>query len=305
MLRKTRIRLGVAVAVLAAALTGTSVAIAGPDSGPGDAAAPQALPLPTPARFVASLDLECFRTNEYTPPPLPAPVTLSHLNPVLAEQARWQIQGLGPRTQLCSPVAKNTVMPPPGVLEFVRYVDLSCYRIGGPNMQVPLTLQQLNPVLADLPRRQVVTVAPETLCLPVIKNTSIPPDEVLELVKYIDLVCYRETPQVPMNKNLLLTQLNPVLAHIPPTTVTVNANRQLCVPMRKNEQVIPERVRRIVEWIDLEKWDIAAPTPPATTVRLRHINPLMAGLPLESAALLGRVALALPVAKNGKLPPTS
>jgi hypothetical protein len=297
MLRRSRTRIGIAIAALAVALTGT--AAAGPEP------SPQALPLPSPARFVANLDLECFRTSEYTPPPLPAPITLSHLNPVLAAQGRWSVQSLGPRTELCTPVAKNNVIPPAGVLEFVRFVDLSCYRIPGPVMQVPLNLRQLNPVLSSLPTRNVVTANPETLCLPVIKNTSVPPPEVLELVKYIDLVCYRESPQVPMNKQLQLTQLNPVLAHIPPTTVLVNANRQLCVPMRKDNQQIPERVLNIVKWIDLEKWDISAPTMPAFSLRLRHINPLMEHLPAEPATLFGRMSLALPVAKNGMLPPTT
>lgn len=264
---------------------------------------PAALDPPTPARFVANLDLECFRTSEYTPPPLPAPIVLSHLNPVLADQPRWEIGRLGPRTQLCSPVAKNEVIPPKDVLEFVRYVDLSCYRIDGPRLQVPLVLSHLNPVLADLPRREVVMMAPETLCLPVLKNSAQPPAEVLELVRYLDLVCYSETPQVPMGRKLLLTQLNPELAVIPPTTVLVQENRQLCVPVRKNDQQIPERVLEIVRWVDLETYAIAAPDLRQIQLRLRHINPLLVELPPESATLLARETLAVPVAKNGKFPP--
>jgi len=287
----------VAIAVLVVGLAGTAAATAGADQ------QSSAIALPTPARFVANLDLECFRTSEYTPPPLPAPIVLSHLNPVLADQPRWEVRELGPRTQLCSPVAKNNVIPPRDVLDFVRYVDLSCYRIDGPRMQLPLILQQLNPVLADLPRREVVVTAPETLCLPVIKNSSEPPAEVLELVRYLDLVCYSETPQVPMGRKLLLTQLNPELAHIPPTSVLVEANRQLCVPVRKNDQQIPDRVLEIVRWVDLEKYDIAAPVLRETQLRLRHINPLLVGLPAEPATLLEREMLAVPVAKNGKIPP--
>jgi hypothetical protein len=298
-----RSRVGIAVLVLAAALGGTTAAVAAANT-PAKAKAPAttAAPWPTPAQFVANLDLECFRTSPYTPQ-LPAPLTLSHLNPVLAGQAPWTINQLGQRQQLCSPVAKNDVMPPPEVLDFVRYVDLSCYRISGPNINFPLTLSHLNPLLKDLPRREVTVMTPEQLCLPVIKNDSVPPDEVLRLVRFIDLVCYRETPQVPLGIKLRLTQLNPVLSSIPPTTVGVQANRQLCVPVRKNSQQIPDEVLKIVRWVDVEKFDIEAPAMQPIELRLRHINPLLQGLPAEPAVLLQRQQLALPMAKNGNNPP--
>lgn len=299
MLRRSLIRwkIGVAVLVLTAGLAGTAAATSG-------AAAPKALPLPSPARFVSNLDLECFRTSTYTPGALPAPITLSHLNPVLANQARWEISSLGARTQLCTPVAKNSVIPPPGVLEFVSFVDLSCYRISGPSLNLPLVLNHLNPVLSHLPRKQVMVMAPEQLCLPVIKNGSKPPDEVLKLVQYIDLVCYRETPQVAMNESLKLTQLNKELSFLPTAEVRVTFNRQLCVPVRKNNQDIPTDVLNIVRWIDLEKYDLNADRIPTFTLKLNHINPLLAHMPTEEATITSRHQLALPVAKNGNKPPT-
>lgn len=298
MLRRSflRSRIGIAVAVLVAALAGTAIAAT---------AAPQKSPIlpPSPLRYVSSLDLECFRTTPYTPPPLAAPIVLSHLNPVLAEQARWTIQSLGPRTQLCSPVAKNGQIPSEDVLDFVRYTDLSCYRITGPNINYPVKLSHLNPVLKDFPVRGVTLGAPEQLCVPVIKNQSVPPDEVLRFVRYIDLACFRETPQASLNTQLKLTQLNKELSDIPTTLVDVRLNRQLCVPVRKNNQEIPDDVLKIVQYIDLEKFDIAAPTPPAVQLRLRHINPLLTGLPIEPATLVGREQLAVPMAKNGQIPP--
>ena len=299
MVRRSLIRwkIGVAVLILAAGLAGTATATSG-------AAPAKALPLPSPARFVSNLDLECFRTNTHTPGPLPAPITLSHLNPVLANQARWQITSLGARTQLCTPVAKNDVIPVPGVLEFVSFVDLSCYRITGPSLNLPLTLDHLNPVLGHLPRKEVTVLAPEQLCLPVIKNGSKPPEEVLRLVRYIDLVCYRETPQVAMNESLKLTQLNKELSHLPDAKVRVTFNRQLCVPVRKNNQEIPTDVLNIVRWIDLEKYDLNADPIPTFTLKLDHINPLLERLPTEEATIAGRHQLALPVAKNGNKPPT-
>ena len=301
MLRRSRhrSRFGIAVIAVVAALAGTTAAGAATTT----PQAPQALSLPSPYEFVSNLDLECFRTSQYTPPALPAPITLSHLNPVLADQARWTVQGLGPRSQLCTPVAKNGKIPPKEVLEFIQFVDLSCYRIGGPSLDLQLVLSHLNPVLAHLPRKEVTVFAPQQLCVPVIKNDSVPPGEVLRLVRYIDLVCYRETPPVPMNESLKLTQLNPVLTEIPETEVRVTNNRQLCVPVRKNEQDIPDEVLKIVQWIDLEKYDIVAPALPAITLKLRHVNPLLADLPTEPATLLARQQLAVPVAKNGKEPP--
>lgn len=297
-----RSRFGVAAMILAAALAGTAAATAGPTS------ASEAFVPPTPMQFVSGLDLECFRTTPYTPPSIP-PLTLSHLNPVLttAGAAPWTITGIGERTQLCSPVLKNNVVPSPGtdVLEFIRYVDLSCYRIGGPSLNLSLTLDQLNPVLKDIPRKKVNVLNPEQLCLPVIKNNSVPSAEVLQLIRYIDLVCYRETPPAVANVPLTLTQLNPVLADIPPTDVRLTNNRQLCVPVRKNNQQMPEGVQKIVQWIDLEKYDMTAPAMAPWNLTLHHVNPLMQGWPAEPTTLLDRGQLAVPVAKNGNNPTTS
>lgn len=289
-----RTRAGLAAVTLLVSLTGIGAATP---------AAGQALALPTPKDFVSHLDLECFQTDPARPPQLPTPLVLSHLNPALASVPRFQAT-LGERTQLCAPVAKNDRIPPPDVLEFVRFVDLSCYRLGGPNAAVPLTLSHLNPQLTALPRTQVRFTTPEQLCLPVIKNDVLPPPEVLNLVRFIDLACYRIDPQVPLNIGLRLTQLNRVLGTIPPTAVRVHENRQLCVPVRKNNQEIPPEVLRIISFVDLQKYDItAATTLPPIDLRLRHINPLLAHLPIEGARLLARQQLALPVAKNGQLPP--
>jgi hypothetical protein len=291
-----RSRFGAGVLVVVATLIATAAVSSAAPARP-------AATLPSPFQFVSNLDLECFGTSAYTPPPLTSPLTLSHLNPVLANQPRWTVSALGPRTQLCSPVAKNGKIPPTDVLEFIRFVDLSCYRIGGPTLNLPLVLSHLNPVLSHLPRRQVTVLAPQQLCVPVAKNESVLPPDVLKLVQFIDLACYGETPAVPMNESLRLTQLNPVLTQIPDTDVRVASNRQLCVPVRKNQQVIPTEILKIVQWIDLEKFDIVAPTLHLIDLRLRHINPLLAGLPAEPATLVSRQQLAVPVAKNGNIPP--
>lgn len=285
-----RSRVGIVVVILIAAIGG--IAATTP---------PAPVPVPTAKAFTSFLDLECFKTNPYTPP-LTAPIVLSHLNPVLAGLPRWPVT-LGTRTQLCAPVAKNGNIPPPGVLDYVRFVDLSCYQITGPSPNFTLTISHLNPLLSHLPRKVLTMLVPEQLCVPVIKNESVPPPEVLNLVRYIDLACFRTSPPTPLGINLTLTQLNPVLTGIPPTTVSVREDRQLCVPVRKGNQEIPPDVQRIVQWIDLEKYDIIAPALTPITLTLRHINPLLSGLPAETATLTGRQQLALPVAKNNVLPP--
>lgn len=287
-----RTRLCVAVIALLAFAGGTAAAV------PADSQ--DELALPTPRAFVSQLDLECFQTDPYQPPP--TTVATRHLNPVLAHLPA-ESHTLGARNQLCVPVAKNHLLPPASVAHFVRWVDLSCYRIGGVAVNFPLTLAHLNPQLAHLPRRQVRLAYPTQLCVPVIKNEVLPPPEVLDLVRWIDLKCYVETPQSSLHIGLNLTQLNPVLGNIPPTDVGVTFNREFCVPVSKNNLPMPASVLNIVRWIDIEKFDIFTPAPVSVQLRLRHINPALSHLPPEPAMLRDRQQLGLPMSKNGQVPP--
>jgi hypothetical protein len=270
-------------------------------TGSAASASPEELALPSPLKFVSYLDLECFKTDPYLPPA--PPIVTRHLNPVLAGlpvETVW----LGEREQLCVPVAKNDLIAPPEVLSFVKYVDLSCYRIDGQAVDWPLTLTHLNPLLAGLPPRDVLLTAPVQLCVPVIKNGNVPPPEIYNLVAFIDLKCYLEEPPTALNKNLTLTHLNPVLAQLPPTSGTVTYNRQLCVPVQKNDQEIPPDVLKIVQYIDLEKYDFVSTAELAPyTLKINHINPLLTGLPTEVVTITDPLQLALPVAKNGLIPP--
>ncbi|GAA3421643.1 hypothetical protein [Streptosporangium vulgare] len=260
-----------------------------------------ALALPTPKDLTAFLDLECFKTNSYQPPA--TTLTLRHLNPVLSNLPIETVT-LGPRQQLCVPVAKNNQAPPSPALDFIKYIDLACYRISGTTVTTGLVLSHLNPLFQSLPRTQISMNTPQQLCVPVIKNDVLPPSEVLSLVRHIDLKCYGITPNDPLNQQLSLRQLNPVLTPIIPThgAVVLNA-RQLCVPVQKAGDVIPDEVLKIVRWIDLEKFDLSTPALPTVSLTLRHINPVLAGLPIEQAVLSGASQIALPVAKNGNFPP--
>ncbi|MEU8377782.1 hypothetical protein [Streptosporangium sp. NPDC048865] len=260
-----------------------------------------ALALPTPKDITAFLDLECFKTNSYQPPAVA--LTLRHINPVLANLPTETVT-LGPRQQLCVPVAKNNQNPPSPAIDFIKYIDLSCYRISGTTVTTGLVLSHLNPLFQTLPRTQISMNTPQQLCVPVVKNNVFPPAEILSLVRHIDLKCYGITPNTSLNQQLSLRQLNPVLTPIIPTHgAQVLYARQLCVPVQKAGDVIPDEVLKIVRWIDLEKFDLSTPALPSVSLTLRHINPVLAGLPIEQAVLSGASQLALPVAKNGNFPP--
>ena len=287
-----RTKLGVMVLALSACVTMPGAAAAPPLAAPA---------LPTPFDFVSNLDLECFRTDPYVPP-LSGPIVTRHLNPVLA-QLPTEAHTLGPREQLCVPVAKNGRIPPPAVLQFIQHVDLACYRIQGQTLNYPLSLRHLNPVFQGVPAKNTTLVTPEQLCLPVIKNGMMPPPEVLRLVSHIDLKCYRVGNQSPLNAGLVLSQLNPLLVNLPRAQVSVRESRQLCVPVQKNNQAIPQDVLNIVRWIDMEKYDIFGTTVPTMSLVLSHINPLLVNLPREQAIITGRHQLMLPVAKNNVIPP--
>jgi hypothetical protein len=281
-------------------------AAANPQTVPSQPSAPaqlQALVLPSPLKFVSNVDLECFRTPPYTPP-LTTPLVTRHLNPVLAGLP-VEPNPLGPREKLCVPVAKNGVIPPAGIVDFVRFVDLSCYRTSGVNVNFTVNLRHLNPLLTTaIPPKNVVITVPQHLCVPVVKNGVFPPPEVRQLVSYIDLKCYAEAPQAAINLPLTLSHLNPVLAGLAPHNAQVTFNRQLCVPVQKNSQPIPPAVLNIVRWLDLEMFDIVTPALPApVNLVLTHINPLLVNLPAEPVTIQQAFQLGLPVAKNNLIPP--
>jgi hypothetical protein len=297
------LRTGSATRVRAMLASATAVIVATVAMVAGLSGTSSAQTLPDPHTFVSNLDLECWQTVPYTPA-FP-PILTHHLNPVLSGLPDEKVT-LGARQQLCSPVAKNGVIPPSSVLPFIQYVDLSCYQVTGINVNRPLNLTQLNPVLAGLPPQNVVMTSPQQLCVPVIKNNMSPPAAVLALVQYIDLKCYAITPPASANVPLTLSQLDPVLASMPAQKVTMQNNRQLCVPVQKNNQAIPANVLNIVRWIDLEKYDVTPSTPVSPfALALNHINPLLVTLPTEQTSLTQPLQLAVPVAKNGAIPPSS
>lgn len=260
--------------------------------------------LPTAQQLVPRLDLECYRTPG---PTLDKELMLSHLNPVLRDdlhlpQHKVTIKELA---QTCVPVQKGDQQIGPAK-PFIRHIDFACFRVEAepfPN-EIPINLTHVNPMLANLPQHTVYLHRPAQLCLPVAKNGKLPPPEVLDLVQFIDLECYETRPLPHPQFAVGLTQLNPQLDVIPPHPMNLDWQpRQLCVPVRKNAQFIPQDKLDIIKWIDLEKFaaDPVVQIAPVQ-VQLQQLNPLFVALPWIPVVLKEAVALMVPVAKNGHMP---
>lgn len=124
--------------------------------------------------FVSFVDQKCYN--------LGTNLNLFHLNPVLQS-----MPGVSPTEdvrvvegqQLCVPVMKNQVPPPPNVANAVSNIDLKCDVIldqtGNPlpPLGVGLRLTHLNPVLLNMPLVprdvSVLVQEPQQLCVPVKK----------------------------------------------------------------------------------------------------------------------------------------
>lgn len=262
--------------------------------------------LPTPRDFVSGLDLECYKTPG---PALNQNVTLTHLNQVLLNLGMPQHQVVVRElAQTCVPVRKNNGGPSASALPFISRLDFACYRVDAAPLAnpQPLNLTHLNPLLAGLPVHGVRLTSPAQLCVPVAKNNNLPPAPVADLLRYLDLECWDTEPPMHPNFSLLLTQLNPLLVNViaPHQMALGPTPRQLCVPVRKNAQFIPQASLDIIRWVDLEKFS-AAPNVFIAPVNLmlRHLNPLFANLPQVPVVLQEANGLMVPVAKNGALPP--
>lgn len=263
-----------------------------------------AQPLPTPASFVKNLDVRCYRLANL--PPLGFNLQLTHLNPVLVSMGLpVENVTLGTPQDFCVPVYKNNIPPSADALPFIRFVDWKCYGITGPSLNLPLTLNQLNPVISGLlgPTTTVTVREPQQLCVPVRKNNQAIPAAVLQLIRHLDVKCYRiEAPPIPLNQSVTLSHLNPLIT-LPPETVTVLAPpHQLCVPVRKNNLVPPAAVLPIIQYSDVLCYKTSG-QPLNLTFNLTHLNPVLAGQPAETVVGNGPSKFCVPVAKNGNFPP--
>lgn len=266
-------------------------------------AASQAQLPASPRRFVDFLDVRCYQISNQ--PPLNLGLRLDHLNPVLQNLPFENVVLQSPQ-QLCVPVQKNDNVAPADTLPFIRYVDWKCYGITGPPINVPLQLTHLNPVMAGLfgPNLSVTLREPQQLCVPVVKNNANPPANVLQLVQYLDVKCYRAENTSTLTATLTLRHLNPLLATLPAELSTVTAPQQLCVPVMKNQQPPPPAILPYIQYADVLCYR-ASGAPLGLNLQLRHINPVLVakGLPNENVFIGNSLKLCVPVAKNGVFPP--
>jgi hypothetical protein len=266
---------------------------------------------PSAALLAANLDLACHKIEGGETPV--RSVRVDQLNPVLREMGfpGGQAQ-LAELQQLCVPVAKNGVEPPPRERRYIENVDLACYRAYELEARRPISLKlsQLNPVVRrlGLPDHKVLVHGLEQVCVPVAKNNQIPPLDVLWLVQHVDVACYRiesleALPSIPLR----LRHLNPILLALglPDTAIRTRPPEQLCVPVSKNGLTPPAQVLSVVQWVDFEKFavDSAAVTRPVT-LALNHLNPLFAQFRPFKIMMGALTHLDLPVAKNGAFPPS-
>lgn len=207
---------------------------------------------------------------------------------------------------LVLPVAAAT-QPLPTPADFVRNLDLRCYKIGGPALGAVLRLDHLNPVLAGLAPEIGVNVGPpQELCVAVYKNDIPPSPTSFPFIRYVDWKCYA-IAGAPLNLPLMLTQLNPVISGLlgGGINVIVKEPKQLCVPVQKDGSAPPFDVRALIKWLDVKCYNIEAGPSPSGTVRLTHINPAIPNF-IEAVSFLGPpnpVQLCVPVKKNLMAPP--
>jgi hypothetical protein len=121
-----------------------------------------------------------------------------------------------------------------------------------------------------------------------------------------DLACYRAAAP-PVDVDVTLSHLNPVLAGLPDEDVHLVNLAQLCVPVSKNNNTPPPAIKQIVEHLDVACYELAEATPSADrTLVLSHLNPVIKAMQLPNRVVEMKRAkqLCVPVAKNNQpVPP--
>src|SRR5688572_21684872 len=154
---------------------------------------------------------------------------------------------------------------PPTPFALASQLDLECHEAAGPPPAPSVWIRQLNPVIQDdLPNQQAVLGGLEDVCVPVEKNQQTPGPLALGIARWVDLACYGASAP-PVNVEVQLTHLNPVLTELPDETVRLVQLEQLCVPVRKNDSEIPPAVREIVRHFDFACYGLEEPTSFANT----------------------------------------
>jgi hypothetical protein len=264
--------------------------------------------LPPVGSFVSYLDVRCYKIPNQ--PPLNLPLQLDHLNPLFVEKGfpTEHVNVQSPQ-ELCVPVAKNGNYPPADTLPFIRYVDWKCYGITGPSLDYQLHVDHLNPVIRQMfgPGDDIWVREPQQVCVPVMKNNAAPPAEVRRLVQWLDVKCYRAESTYPAAGAITLNHLNPLFSAAAAEVAKITGPaQQLCVPVAKNGRIPPSEVLTHVAYSDVLCYPLSG-LPLNKQLTLRHLNPVLIdlGLPAEFVPVTESTKLCVPVAKDGRFPPTA
>jgi hypothetical protein len=271
---------------------------------------PAAMGLPaTVRRFVDNLDERCYQILGQQPP-LNLTLNLSFLDPVLVKK------GLKPGSvvlqapqDLCVPVKKNGVAPPPDTLPFITFLDWKCYAVKGAPLGIDLKLTQLNTTIAQVlgPAITVKVGEAQQLCVPVVKNNVKPPPDVQKLVEFVDVECFGVTSnQQIAGKPITLSHLNPMFTGRPPENLKFlkPGPTQICVPVAKDGQMPPTSILQFVQYSDVLCYPMGGINLDSL-LTLTQLDPVMLAKKVKPEKVSVGVSrsLCVPVAKDGDVPP--
>jgi hypothetical protein len=210
---------------------------------------------------------------------------------------------------LVAAVAPVQAQLPASPRRLVDFLDVRCYQITNqPALGLGLRLDHLNPVLTGmgLPFEQVTLGSPQQLCVPVQKESSVPPADTLPFIRFVDWKCYGISG-APINVPLTLTQLNPVMSGLfgPTVSVTLREPQLLCLPVVKNNVNPPANVLQLVQELDVKCYRAENTSTVTHTIKLTHLNPVLAGIAPEVSTVGGPQQLCVPVKKNQRTPPST
>jgi hypothetical protein len=205
-----------------------------------------------------------------------------------------------------SPGAAHAQVQPPTPYALASQLDFECRPAQGIAPAPQVLIRQLNPVLQNrLPNQMANLGALEQVCVPVAKNGQIPGPRALPIVEMSDLACYRATA-APVDVDVTLSHLNPVLAGLPDEDVHLVSLQQVCVPVSKNDSQLPPAIKQIVSHLDFACYELAEATSSADrTLVLSHLNPVIQAMQLPNRVVDMKRAkqLCVPVAKNNEQVP--
>ena len=177
----------------------------------------------------------------------------------------------------CVVLALSSVAHAQTPYALVSQLDFECRPAQGPAPVDDLRIRQLNPVLqGHLPNQRAEVGPLEEVCVPVAKNFQVPSQPALKFIRWLDLACYRATAE-PVDVDVDLSHLNPVLSFLPDEPVTLRQLAQICLPVSKNNQLPDdEEVRQLMRHFDVACYDLEEPTSDANTnLWLSHLNPVI------------------------------